>query len=193
MRASFHVLREGRVEAHSYSNMRSESSPGHARLAKPRSRGRIKGVRSGELILRWSTVSAFILVIFFCRSAGAADPDTTAITRTLQDASRALQSRNAALFLSFFDRKRFADYPQLESNAVALTRQADIASSIEVTQWKQQGDEHLGTLDWILQITLISGPGEIKTRRAKVSLRVAKVKGRWKIVALHPVEFFRPL
>ena len=123
----------------------------------------------------------------------AAEPAVTAVTRVLKDASRALQARNAARFLSYFDRKRSAAYPEIESSVVALTRQADIASSIQVSAWKQDGDGYTGTVDWILQLTLISAPGEVQTRREKIKVGMAKPGDRWKIVALTPVSFFRPL
>ncbi len=123
----------------------------------------------------------------------AAEPDAAAANRVLKDASRALQARNAARFLSYFDRKRSAGFPEIESSVVALTRQADIASSIQVSAWKQDGDEYSGTVDWILQLTLISAPGEVQTRRERIKVRMAKPKNRWKIVALTPVSFLRPL
>ena len=125
--------------------------------------------------------------------AQTAQPDAAEITRTLQDASRALQARNAARFLSYFDRKRFSEYAEIESSTVALVQQADIASSIEVGRWKQEGGEYIGTVDWILQLTLISAPGEVQTRRERIELRIAKPKTRWKIVELTPVSFFRAL
>ncbi len=123
----------------------------------------------------------------------AAEPDAAAATRVLKDASRALQARNAARFLSYFDRKRSAGYPEIESSVVALTRQADIASSIQVTAFTQEAGEYLATADWILQLTLISAPGPVTTRHENVHLRMAKSKGRWKIIELDPVDFLRPL
>ena len=144
--------------------------------------------------------AAFLLVLIFIIFIfpptvfpQAADPEAAAATRVLKDASRALQARNAARFLSYFDRKRSAGYPEIESSVVALTRQADIASSIQVSAWKQDGDEYTGTVDWILQLTLISAPGEVQTRRERIKVRMAKPKNRWKIVALTPESFLRPL
>ena len=125
--------------------------------------------------------------------AQAAQPDAPAITRALKDASRALQARNAARFLSYFDRKRSAVYPEIESSVVALTRQADIASSIEVSAFTQEAGEYLATADWILQLTLIGAPGQVTTRHENVHLRMAKSKGRWKIIELDPAGFLRPL
>lgn len=138
-------------------------------------------------------VSIFIFIFPPNLFPQTAEPDVTAVTRVLKDASRALQARNAARFLSYFDRKRSADYLEIESNVVALTRQADIASSIEVSDLTQEAGEYLATADWILQLTLISAPGQVTTRHENVHLRVAKSKGRWKIVELDPVDFLRPL
>ena len=139
----------------------------------------------------------FIIFIFpltvFPQAAEPTEPNETAVTRVLKDASRALQARNAARFLSYFDRKRSAGYAEIESSVVALTRQADIASSIETSGWKRDGDEYTGTVDWILQLTLISAPGEVQTRRERIKVRMATSKNRWKILELTPVSFFRPL
>ena len=140
-------------------------------------------------------VLVFIFIFIFPPNLfpQTAEPDVTAVTRVLKDASRALQARNAARFLSYFDRKRFAGYPEIESSVVALTRQADIASSIEVSGLTQEAGEYLGAIDWILRLTLIGAPGQVTTRHENVHLRVAKSKGRWKIIGLTPVSFFRPL
>ena len=76
-----------------------------------------------------------------------------AISRMLLDASRALQARNAALFLSHFDKKSFEGYPQLELNVVVLTRQKDLASSIQIVEIAEAGDTFRGRVDWLLQIS----------------------------------------
>ena len=155
--------------------------------------GPIAAARPGSRFCSW--LGAFLLLLPLAARhtpAQTVQPDGPAITRTVQDASRALQARNAARFLGYFDRKRFSGYSEIESSVVALTRQADIASSIAVSGWEQQGDEYLGTADWILQLTLISAPGEVQIRRETIRFRMAKSNGRWKIVQLAPVNFFRP-
>jgi len=155
--------------------------------------GPIAAAQPGSRFCSW--LAAFLLVILplpaQLTSSQTTEPEGPAITRTVQDASRALQARNAARFLGYFDRERFSGYSEIESSVVALTRQADIASSIAVSGWEQQGEEYLGTVDWILQLTLISAPGEVQIRRETIRFRMATSRGRWKIVQLAPVSFFR--
>ena len=114
----------------------------------------------------------------------------------LNDAGRALSARNAARFLSYFDKQSVNEYARLETHVSALTEQADIASSIRITDWKPVDAGYRATIDWILQLTLVGAPGRVESRRASVRIAVAragKSKKRWKITALDPVDFFRPL
>lgn len=110
----------------------------------------------------------------------------------LRDVSRALQARNAALFLSHFDRKRFAAYSQLESNVVALSGQKDIASSIRIVEVAADGEDFLSRVDWLMQISPLERPGPIETRRHVITLRVVAAGKKWRIVGLDLVDFFRP-
>ena len=110
----------------------------------------------------------------------------------LLDASRALQARNAALFLSHFDKKSFEGYPKLESNIVVLTRQKDLASSIQIVEIAEAGDTFRGRVDWLLQISPLNRAGTIETRRNMITLRIAAQGRKWRIIDLTPVDFFRP-
>ena len=155
--------------------------------------GPLAAARPGSRFWMW--LGAFLLLLPFATRrmpAQTEQPEGPAITRTVQDASRALQARNAARFLGYFDRKRFSAYSEIEASVVALAKQADIASSIAVSGWEREGEEYLGTVDWILQLTLISAPGEVRIRRETIRFRMARSKNRWKIVELSPVSFFRP-
>ena len=114
----------------------------------------------------------------------------------LNDAGRALSARNAARFLSYFDKQSVSEYARLETHVAALTAQADIASSIRITNWETVDGGYRATIDWILQLTLIGAPGRVESRRASIRIAVAqagKSKKRWKLSALDPVDFFRPL
>ena len=122
--------------------------------------------------------------------------DRLALVRMLNDAERALSARNAARFLSYFDNKNSPDYFRIETHVVALTRQAYIASSISVSDWTSNNNGYSGTVDWLLQLTLVSSPSKIETRRTNVQVSVVrsmKNKNLWKIKAVTPVDFFRPL
>ena len=111
--------------------------------------------------------------------------------RNLRDAGRSLEAGNAASFLFYFDHERFADYSALESDVDALTRHSEIASSTEVTNVEAEGEAYLVEVDWILRLRPISALGGIDTRRKLLKLRFERIKDRWKIVKLQPIEFFR--
>ncbi len=148
---------------------------------------------TGFFCFPWALV---MLLVAFSAAGGlrAQDADRGAerVDRMLRDASRALQANSAASFLSRFDRKRFSDYRRLESHLVALTEQSQIASSIDITAIRREADDYQVEVDWLLQLSLAGG-GPIESRRELLKMRVAEAKpGRWKIVALAPVEFFRP-
>jgi hypothetical protein len=115
------------------------------------------------------------------------------VRRMVHDTSRALQARNAALFLRLFDPEKFAGYSALESHVVALTTQSDIASSIEIVEIEQKETGYRLRVDWLLQLSVQETPGPLETRRQVLEISAAEQKkGRWRITDLKPVEFFRP-
>jgi hypothetical protein len=114
------------------------------------------------------------------------------VSRMLLDASRALQAGNATRFLGYFNHSGFEGYADLESNIVALTRQADIASSIEITSAREEEGAYHVTIDWVLQLTPSGGIGRVEERRAAVTVEVSTSGVKPEINALAPVAFFRP-
>lgn len=115
------------------------------------------------------------------------------VIRMVQDVSRALQARNAASFLRFFDRNRFDGYPALESHIVALTTQSDIASSIDITEIEPKEDGYRLRVDWLLQLSIQETPGPLESRRRMIEISASEQKkGKWRITGLTPVDFFRP-
>lgn len=146
----------------------------------------------------WWPVTGLILSCLSVNLAGAQtlSEDRSALVRMLNDAERALSARNAARFLFYFDEKNNSDYFRIETHVVALTRQAYIASSIGTSDWVNSDNGYSGAIDWMLQLTLVSSPGKIETRRTNVQVSVVrstKNKNLWKIKAISPVDFFRPL
>jgi hypothetical protein len=111
----------------------------------------------------------------------------------VQDASRALQARNAGSFLRLFDRRQFAAYPELESHIVALTTQSDIASSVETVAIERDGGGYRLRVDWLLQLSILETPGPLEMRREVIEISaVEQEQGRWRISGLKPAAFFRP-
>ena len=136
-------------------------------------------------------VLALVAVFATPPSLRPSESDASRIAQILRDAGRSLEAGNAASFLFYFDRNRFADYSALESDVDALTRHSEIASSTEVTNVEAEGEAYLVEVDWILRLRPISAFGGIDTRRKLLKLRFERIKDRWKIVKLQPIEFFR--
>jgi len=134
------------------------------------------------------------LLIFLAAGAAQTSNEATQqhVSRMLLDASRALQAGNAARFLGYFNRSGFDGYTDLESNIVALTRQADIASSIEITSAKEEEGAYQVAIDWVLQLTPSGGIGRVEERRAAVMVEVSTSGVKPEINGLAPVDFFRP-
>lgn len=122
----------------------------------------------------------------------AANAEAREVRRVIHDASRALQARNASLFLKGFDRKQFAGYADLEPHIVALTTQSDIASSIEIVAFERKDGGYRLRVDWLLQLSVLETPGRLETRREILEMAAAQDKGKWKITDLRPLRFFRP-
>jgi len=115
-----------------------------------------------------------------------------AVRRLFKDVSRALHSGNAALFLSHFDRERFPDYGALAENVAALTAQSELRSSIEILEIAERDEGCAADIDWILNARLTGFGAALERRRERVRARVERVKGKWKITELEPLELFRP-
>jgi hypothetical protein len=139
------------------------------------------------------TVALFSLLLALLLSAQTPDAPSENLGRTLRDASRALQAGNAVLFLSHFDKKQFPGYARLESHIVVLTRQADVASSIEIIGTEAEDKTNRLTVDWLLQLTPSGGFGPATRRREEITIRFDAAGGKPKIISLAPVDFFRPL
>lgn len=120
-----------------------------------------------------------------------ASDEAASIRLVIRDASRALQAGNAPLFLSKFDSRSMQRFDDLRMSVEALTAQRTIASSVENGPPRVENDERIVSVDWLLQLTPISDPGPVEIRQESLSLRFAERKGKWKIVTLEPVEFFR--
>ena len=139
-----------------------------------------------------SRVSLGLGLLALALALGPAAAQNKSAARTLKDASRSLHGDNAAAFLGYFEKKAWEDYARLETDVVALTSQNDLASSVQVIENREEGDERALRVDWLLQIRPLNGLGKVETRRQILSLRLAPAKKRWKIIALTPVDFFRP-
>ena len=157
----------------------------------------VRGYQHGFSVIKAAKRLRVCILLLLFLSAGVAQVPNEGspqlrVSRMLLDASRALQAGNAARFLGYFNRAGFDGYADLESNVVALTRQADIASSIEITSAKEEGGVYQVAIDWVLQLTPSGGIGRLEERRAAVTVEVSAAGDKSEITDLAPVDFFRP-
>lgn len=140
-----------------------------------------------------SLAAALLFAALFVEVAAPlrAQDEAAAVSLVVLDASRALQANNAALFLSKFDARSMPRFDDLRVRVLALTAQRTIASSVEIGPLREADGGPAVTVDWLLQLTPLFEPGPVETRREKLSLRFVKRKGKWKIAALEPADFFR--
>ncbi len=141
---------------------------------------------------RFACLAALSGGLFAVPGQVRAEDEAAAVRLVILDAGRALQANNAALFLSKFDSRSPAGFDDLSVQIRALAAQRTIASSVEIGPVREEEGGGLAvTVDWLLQLTPLRGPGPVETRQESLSLRFAKRKGKWKIVALEPHDFFR--
>lgn len=114
--------------------------------------------------------------------------------RLILDASRALQAGNAARFLSYFDKTKFTEFPALRRTVTALTQARTIASSVDILSLAANDAIWNAEVDWLLQLTPISGAGSLERRQETATLTIAKnSKDHWLIASFSPIELFRVL
>lgn len=116
--------------------------------------------------------------------------DKAAIRQLVRDASRALQSGNAPLFLAAFDRRAMPGFARFREQVTALTAQRRIASSVESTAPEKGPGEWSVRVNWLLELTPRLDPGPIERRHETLVLGLRRRGGRWKIVRIDPSDFF---
>lgn len=102
----------------------------------------------------------------------------------------ALASGNPTDALGKFD-KSAPDYDRLSDYFAALTNSYDLTSQVEILDENDAETESTLKVNWALELT--DRASNTSTRRSTdVTVRLKQNKGKWKIVALTPVEFFNP-
>ncbi len=135
---------------------------------------------------------SLLCVLCFGAILSATPSEADEVSSLLLDLSTSLQEGNAARFLSYIDR-RLQDYAVLEDEVVAMTAQDEVASSVAVLEQQKTGGGYELRLDWLLELKTISGDKPAERRRSEVICRIERSGKQWKISALAPVTFFRPL
>jgi hypothetical protein len=122
-----------------------------------------------------------------CRAADVAQE----VLDLIADAAASLSAGNVSLFLKAFD-PAMPGYAKLRENVTGLIAQGDVKSVIDPLE--QEGDERRRSVQ--LHWTLLIERGQQATvsvrREQEVKIKVEKQRGKWRIVALEPIEFFAP-
>jgi hypothetical protein len=142
-------------------------------------------------------VKPLALVLFACLAAGPAaraQPAESSLPPGIEDVlrtlSRALADQDPDSFLENFDRK-MPDYEKLHDEIEQLLVNSDVASSIEIVSDEGNDQQRMLQLDWLLHVDMNEPRRQIIKCKMERQGRKGK-KGRWKIVSLEPVEFFKP-
>ena len=114
------------------------------------------------------------------------------VLRVFTDAAEALANDDASGFLDQFDRS-MPGYAELRANVEGLLNANEAISTVETISDQGGKDKHSLELDWLLALNEknLTG-GRKETRRGILKCRVERQGKRWKIVALEPIDFFRP-
>jgi hypothetical protein len=114
------------------------------------------------------------------------------VWKVFSAAAEGLANGDASVFLDQCDRN-MPGYSALRANVEGLVNGNQVTSTIVPVS--DEGDDQRRSLelDWLLALNDKQNPDIRKdTRRAILKARVSREGRRWKIVALEPVDFFRP-
>ena len=138
---------------------------------------------------RRTLLSASLLSIPAARSFGA-DPSQE-VWDLLTEVASALSERNAETALAAFD-PSMPGYETLRANVLALLRDTEVQSSIELEAEQGGSEERVVELDWLLKIRPDQEATPSTRRQQRVKCRLRKTGRKWRIVSFEPLEFLAP-
>lgn len=114
------------------------------------------------------------------------------VWRMFTDSAEALANDDSSGFLYQFDRN-MPGYAALQANVEGLLNASQVISTIVTISDEGDDQQRSLALDWLLALNDKHDPDVRKdTRRGVIKVQVKRQGKRWKIVALEPVDFFRP-
>jgi hypothetical protein len=131
-----------------------------------------------------------LLMLPLAACCRAADP-AREVLELVSDAAASLSAGNVPLFLKAFD-PAMAGYAKLRENVTGLIAEGEVQSLIDPLE--DEGDGRLRAVQFHWTLRIARGPQATSSVRREqvVKCRVEKQGGKWRIVALEPVEFFAP-
>ncbi|HEV2202343.1 MAG TPA: hypothetical protein VGR73_21200 [Bryobacteraceae bacterium] len=114
------------------------------------------------------------------------------VLRVFADVAEALANDDASGFLDQFD-NNMPGYADLRANVEGLLNANEVISTVEAISDQGEDGKRSLELDWLLALNEKNAVGGRKeTRRGVLKCSVERRGKRWKIVALEPIDFFRP-
>ena len=107
------------------------------------------------------------------------------------DLGRALGAGDPYDALAFFDRA-MPEYGRIQADLTGLLDQNEILCSIEFGKMDVIGDAASVETDWLLEIRSRQLAGGTVRRQRVVTVRLGRVKKKWRITGLSPADFFAP-
>lgn len=134
------------------------------------------------------SATALALMLALCSSARA--DDSADARDQISHIANALSEGNAAGAMAPID-KSFAKYDKLRDYFAGLTAAFQIVNGIEISD--EQGETAQITLSvhWDLTLTDLQ-TNYTENRAADLNVKLSKVKGKWKIMDIEPIDIFNP-
>ena len=131
-----------------------------------------------------------LLLIPLAACCRAADP-AQEVLDLVADAAASLSAGNVPRFLKAFD-PAMEGYAKLRENVTGLVALGDVQSLIDPLE--DEGDDRRRTVQfrWTLRLQRGEQSASFTRREQVVKCKVEKQRGKWRIVALEPIEFFAP-
>jgi hypothetical protein len=104
----------------------------------------------------------------------------------------ALSSGDAPGFLRAFD-PQMKGFENFRAAVTGLVAEAEIESTIDPVE--NTGDDQNRTVEvtWSMRLIGRSELQAVTQRQATVTIRLARQRGKWKVVGFEPADLFRPL
>jgi len=131
-----------------------------------------------------------LLLLPLAACCRAADP-AREVLELVADAAGSLSAGNAALFMKAFD-PGMPGYAKLRENVTGLIAQGDVQSFIDPVEDEGDYRRRVARFDLTLRIGRGQPSASSTSRQQVVKCTVEKRGGKWRIVALEPIEFFAP-
>ncbi len=132
-----------------------------------------------------------LLLLPLAACCRAADP-AREVLNLIADAAASLSAGNLPRFLQAFD-PAMAGYAKLRENVSGLIAQGDVQSLIDPLEDQGDGQRRVARFHWVLSLQRGEHTTSSARREQVVTCRLEKQGGKWRIVALEPIDFFAPV